>query len=193
VSPPEPISKAIEKPVGAVSAVTPTKQGQEPGFELWRVPFKGRHVDVGLHPRHGLFVIDPAGQVKLPAERVRLYRAKTNKLVVVAKWDLVELQKPKSEKQAFLAARGYAAFLNPSLERPASLDAETNNQPFNQNQYKTKELTPLDVKMREDMKELAREMTESTGEYHWVAEPSERSPFWSVQCKSRAGHDNRDD
>lgn len=68
--------------------------------------------------------MDPAGQVKLPKGSVRLYRANTNTLVELAAVHLVELQRPKSEKQAYLAARGYAAFLNPSLQRPIALDNE---------------------------------------------------------------------
>jgi len=160
---------------------------QKPIFSCWRISFEGRYVDVGVHPKRGLFVVDPAGQLGLPIERVRLYRAKTNALVEVAVADLVELQRPKSERQARIAVWGYAAFLNPTLKRPAALNDDI-KQSDRQFRNEKKELTPLDVKMREDMRELAREMTESTGENHTVHYPSPQQPYWSVEADSNSNY-----
>ena len=90
---------------------------------FWILPFNNRRIGVALHTLRALVLFDPAGQKHLSGDRIRLYVAKENLLYLLyAKHAVDHLTLPKSERQARLGLRAYAAFLNPQIPRPNQFD-----------------------------------------------------------------------
>ena len=90
---------------------------------FWILPFNKRSVGVALHEIRGLILLDLMGQRNLPSDRVRLYVANENALYLLYSEHVkTNLYLPRSEKQAWLGVRAYAAFLNLKLSRPGQFN-----------------------------------------------------------------------
>ena len=85
------------------------------------IEFGGRKVKVTIWFGRGLGVVDPERQAGVSRTQVRTWIAYENKEVVLYFSYPIPSQ-PVSLSQTGLALRGYAAFLDPELERPQSLD-----------------------------------------------------------------------
>jgi len=89
------------------------------------VKFGDRTVRVTIWFGRGLAVVDPMRQEGVSANQVRTWVAHKNHEICLY-WAVIDPEPPKSLSQIGLALRGYAAFLDPHIERPSALD----NEPF---------------------------------------------------------------
>lgn len=85
------------------------------------VQFGDRIVRVMRWLGRGLAVVDPERQDGLPPEKVRTWIAHTN-LEIALYWAVRDPEPPSSIAQITLTLRGYASFLDPTIERPRALD-----------------------------------------------------------------------
>ena len=85
------------------------------------IDFEGRSVAVCVLSDGGLGVVDALKQGGIEDGCFKLWRAYENKEVSLHS-KYAQLDAPTGLFQVGLALRGYAAFLDPSLERPSQLD-----------------------------------------------------------------------
>lgn len=85
------------------------------------IDFDDRKVKVTIWFGRGLGVVDPDRQAGLSQTQVLTWIAYENREVLLY-FARPAPKPPESLRQTGLALRGYAAFLNPQLERPTALD-----------------------------------------------------------------------
>ena len=92
------------------------------------VHFSDRIVLVTVWSGRGLAVVDPLRQVGVTANQLRTWIAHTNTEIILHRQYLSEFcSSTPTFRQTGLTIRGYASFLDPSVERPGSLNDVPND------------------------------------------------------------------